>query len=262
MWCAEGLRAVKLTEVQQLRFTNPVIESEFRRALEVLALIHDSAEEGGVASTSRARASGKVQVGYVIEAPIWKTELPARARREQGEAVPAGVGDGREPDRRGLGRRADGADQRPADQLQDGPVQPAVRRRPTVEPELFASLRPADLRGGVRQATQRRRRRTSTTPEELASRRPRSATDAEAGGRARAGGAGVAGGAAERRCRREGGRRTDDARSAARASDGRAHARPRAAARTRPSGSAPARVGNAATAASWATSSSTPSTTR
>src|SRR5438128_10346442 len=27
MWCAEGLRAVKLSEVQQLRFSNPVIEA-------------------------------------------------------------------------------------------------------------------------------------------------------------------------------------------------------------------------------------------
>src|SRR6185503_10852494 len=42
MWCAEGLRAVKLSDVQQLRFSNPVIESEFRRALDVLALTHDS----------------------------------------------------------------------------------------------------------------------------------------------------------------------------------------------------------------------------
>src|SRR5213076_2867955 len=42
MWCAEGLRAVKLSEVQQLRFANPVIETEFRRALDTLALTHDS----------------------------------------------------------------------------------------------------------------------------------------------------------------------------------------------------------------------------
>src|SRR5215510_4557223 len=34
LWCAEGVRAVKLSEVQRLRFANPVIENEFRRALE------------------------------------------------------------------------------------------------------------------------------------------------------------------------------------------------------------------------------------
>src|SRR5262245_46370672 len=37
MWCTEGVRAVKLGEVQRLRFANPVIENEVRRALETLA---------------------------------------------------------------------------------------------------------------------------------------------------------------------------------------------------------------------------------
>ena len=59
MWCAEGLRAVKLPDVQQLRFANPVIESEFRRALDVLALSPRQPEEGGAVCTSRATASGR-----------------------------------------------------------------------------------------------------------------------------------------------------------------------------------------------------------
>src|SRR5947207_4813067 len=42
LWCAEGLRSVRLSDVQQLRFSNPVIEAEFRRALEVVSLSHDS----------------------------------------------------------------------------------------------------------------------------------------------------------------------------------------------------------------------------
>src|SRR4051812_36276950 len=37
MWCAEGMRGVRMTDIQSLRFGNPVIESEFRRALETLA---------------------------------------------------------------------------------------------------------------------------------------------------------------------------------------------------------------------------------
>ena len=59
LWCAEGVRAVKLGEVQRLRFPNPVIENEFRRALETLALSHDSAEEGGEPALRRARASAR-----------------------------------------------------------------------------------------------------------------------------------------------------------------------------------------------------------
>ena len=120
MWCAEGLRSVKLSDVQQLRFSNPVIESEFRRALDVLALSHDS-QKKAVSLHFAGDGKRKVQVGYVIEAPIWKTSLSPGARRE-GEAVSAGLGDGREPDRRGLGRREDGADLGPADLVQDGPL--------------------------------------------------------------------------------------------------------------------------------------------
>src|SRR5262249_51690666 len=37
LWCAEGVRAVKLTDIQRLRFLNSQIESEFRRALDTLA---------------------------------------------------------------------------------------------------------------------------------------------------------------------------------------------------------------------------------
>src|SRR5262245_52083057 len=69
MWCAEGMRSVKLTDVQSLRFSNPVIESEFRRALEVLALSHDS-QKKSVSLHFSGEGKRKVQVGYVIEAPI------------------------------------------------------------------------------------------------------------------------------------------------------------------------------------------------
>jgi hypothetical protein len=72
MWCSEGLRSVKLPEIQQLKFANPVIESEFRRALDVLALGHDS-QKKAVSLHFAGEGKRKVQVGYVIEAPIWKT---------------------------------------------------------------------------------------------------------------------------------------------------------------------------------------------
>ena len=126
MWCAEGLRSVKLPDVQQLKFANPVIESEFRRALDVLSLSPRLPEEvGEPALRGRWQAQGAGRLcdrGADLE-----DELSARAWRE-GEAVSAGLGDGREPDRRGLGRREDGADLGPADLLQDGPVQPALRQ--------------------------------------------------------------------------------------------------------------------------------------
>src|SRR5262249_55473946 len=42
LWCAEGVRSIKLNDVQRLRFLNPTTENEFRRALDILALSHDA----------------------------------------------------------------------------------------------------------------------------------------------------------------------------------------------------------------------------
>src|SRR5262249_24695195 len=42
LWCAEGVRSVKLADVQRLRFLNPVLDSEVKKALETLALSHDT----------------------------------------------------------------------------------------------------------------------------------------------------------------------------------------------------------------------------
>jgi hypothetical protein len=38
LWCADGVRGLKMSEIQRVRFLNPVMESEFRKALETLAL--------------------------------------------------------------------------------------------------------------------------------------------------------------------------------------------------------------------------------
>ena len=135
LWCAEGVRAVKLTEVQRLRFANPVMENEVRRALETLALSHDS-QKKAVSLHFAGEGKRKVEVGYVVENPIWKTSYRLVLGKDEAEAVPAGVGGGREPDGRGLARGHDGARQRAADLVQDGPVQPPVRR-------------PADRRAGI-----------------------------------------------------------------------------------------------------------------
>src|SRR5258708_34859306 len=72
LWCAEGLRSVKIADVQRLRFLNPVMESELRRALETLALSHD-AQKKAVSLSFKGEGERKVRVGYVVEAPVWKT---------------------------------------------------------------------------------------------------------------------------------------------------------------------------------------------
>ena len=148
MWCAEGLRSVKLSEVQQLRFSNPVIESEFRRALEVLALNHDSAKKA-VSLHFAGDGKRKVQVGYVVEAPIWKTSyrlvLDAENKGKpylQGWAI---VENPTDEDWSNVKMAL--VSGRPISFKMDL-YNPLFVTRPTVEPELFASLRPPTYDGG------------------------------------------------------------------------------------------------------------------
>jgi hypothetical protein len=72
LWCADGLRSVKLADVQRVRFLNPALESEYRRALDTLALSHDS-QKKAVSLSFTGQGRRKVRVGYVVESPIWKT---------------------------------------------------------------------------------------------------------------------------------------------------------------------------------------------
>ena len=147
LWCAEGVRAVKLSEVQRLRFTNPVIENEVRRALETLALSHDS-QKKAVSLHFAGEGKRKVEVGYVIENPIWKTSYRLVLAKEgnskpylQGWAVVENPTD--EDWRQVTMALVSG---RPISFKMDL-YNPLYVERPTVEPELFASLRPPTYSG-------------------------------------------------------------------------------------------------------------------
>src|SRR5262249_58845536 len=72
LWCSDGLRSLKLSDVQRVRFLNPVLEGEFKKALEALAQSHD-AQKKAVSVRFVGEGKRRVKVGYVIENPIWKT---------------------------------------------------------------------------------------------------------------------------------------------------------------------------------------------
>jgi hypothetical protein len=153
LWCADGVRAVKMSEVQRIRFTNPVLESEFRKALETLALSHDTQKK---AVSIRCAGEGKrrVRVGYVVENPIWKTSYrlvlgakddKARKPYLQGWAVVENPSD---EDWRDV--RMALVSGRPIS-FQMDLYQPLYVPRPTVVPELFASLRPPTYSGPMKE---------------------------------------------------------------------------------------------------------------
>jgi hypothetical protein len=70
--CADGMRSVKLADVQRVRFLNPSLDSEIKQALEVLARGHDT-QKKTVTLGFTGEGKRRVRVGYVIENPIWKT---------------------------------------------------------------------------------------------------------------------------------------------------------------------------------------------
>ncbi len=138
--------AVKMSDVQRVRFLNPVMDSEVKKALETLALSHDTQKKAVSLSFSRRRqASGQGRLRR--REPDLEDELSAGAEPE-GQAVPAGLGGRREHAGRGLEQRPHGPgfSGRPIS-FQMDLYQPLFVTRPVVEPELFASLRPPTYRG-------------------------------------------------------------------------------------------------------------------
>ncbi len=149
LWCAEGVRSIKLNDIARLRFSNPVIENEIRRALETLALSHDS-QKKAVSLNFSGEGKRKVRVSYVIENPIWKTSYRLVLSQEgkpylQGWAVVENATD-EDWNEVGMGLISG----RPISFKMDL-YNPLYVQRPMVEPELFASLRPPTYAGGFNQ---------------------------------------------------------------------------------------------------------------
>jgi hypothetical protein len=88
LWCADGMRAIKLSELQRIRFLNPSIDSEFKKALETLASSHDT-QKKAVSIQCVGEGARRVKVGYVVENPIWKTSYRlVLDKAGEGEAKP------------------------------------------------------------------------------------------------------------------------------------------------------------------------------
>ena len=133
LWCAEGMRSVKLSEVQRIRFLNPVMDSEVKKALEMLALSHDT-QKKAVSLIFTGEGKREVRVGYVVENPIWKTSYRlVLSSKKDGKPILQGWAVVENPSEEDWKDVAHGAGERPADLLPDGPlpaaVRPATRRR-------------------------------------------------------------------------------------------------------------------------------------
>jgi len=147
LWCADGLHSVKMSEIQRLRFLNPIMDSEFRKALETLAQSHDT-QKKAVSIHFAGAGKRKVRVGYVIENPIWKTSYRLVLDKKekpylQGWAI---VENPTDEDWKDVSMAL--VSGRPIS-FQMDLYTPLYVPRPTVEPELFASLRPPAYSGDM-----------------------------------------------------------------------------------------------------------------
>ena len=144
---ADGLRSIRLADVQRLRFVNPLMEKELGNALEVLAKSHDT-QKKAVSLSFTGQGKRQVRVGYVVENPIWKTSYRLVLDKKekpflQGWAIVENPSD---EDWRDV--RMALVSGRPIS-FQMDLYQPLYVPRPVVEPELFASLRPPTYTGAM-----------------------------------------------------------------------------------------------------------------
>ena len=180
-----GIRSVQLDDVRNLKIEDPQLREELARALQALSQARDQ-DKKPVTINFRGEGDRRVRLGYVVEAPVWKTsyrlilsDAPDGADaqgKQPGRAAPTG------PARPGsVPRNNDGAEKsplpgdgklqgwaiienqtdsdwnsvqlslvsgRPISFIQDL-YQPLYIPRPVVKPELYASLRPQTYDEGM-----------------------------------------------------------------------------------------------------------------
>lgn len=137
----DGLRRLPLQRIQRLRFLDPVLEEEFRRALTVLAAGHNG-QRRTVTLQLRGEKKRPVKIGYVAEAPIWKPSYRLTLDPRPGKSLLQGwvvVQNSTEEDWKDV--KLTLVSGRPISFSMDL-AQPLFVPRPTLEPQVYASLRP------------------------------------------------------------------------------------------------------------------------
>ncbi len=136
----EGLRSINLETVGRIKLLNPKLDGELRQALTILAMGH-AVDKKTVSLNFLGDGKRQVRVGYIQEAPIWKTSYRLVLKDDakpflQGWAI---VENTTEEDWKEV--RLTLVSGRPISFIMDL-YRPLYLDRPVVVPELFASLRP------------------------------------------------------------------------------------------------------------------------
>ena len=96
LWCADGMRSVKLADVQRVRFLNPIMDNEVQEGAGDADAVARHAEEGGQPELRRRGQAQRPRRLRHRESDL-EDELSPRSRQgEGGQAVLARLGRGRE----------------------------------------------------------------------------------------------------------------------------------------------------------------------
>jgi hypothetical protein len=142
------LRAVELPSISNLTLDDPQLQEELTRALGALVQARDQ-DKKPVTINFTGAGERHVRIGYVVETPVWKTSYrlllddKARFGKLQAWAI---VENQTESDWNGISLAL--VSGRPISFMMDL-YQPLYSSRPTVVPELYASLRPQVYAGGI-----------------------------------------------------------------------------------------------------------------
>lgn len=145
-----AVRSVRLPDVESLTLADPVLQDELEKALAALAQARNQ-ERKTVRVPFLGTGTRQVRLGYVVEAPVWKTSyrliLPAPGKDKgllQGWAI---VENQTETDWEGVALTL--VSGRPISFIQDL-YQPLYLPRPVVQPEVYGGLRPQTYEQGAR----------------------------------------------------------------------------------------------------------------
>jgi hypothetical protein len=142
------IRAIDLSSISNLSLNDPPLQEELSRALGALAQTRDQ-DRKPVTIDFTGSGVRRVRIGYVVETPVWKTSYrlvlndTTRVARLQGWAI---VENQTESDWNDVSLSL--VSGRPISFMMDL-YRPLYATRPTVTPELFASLRPQLYGAGI-----------------------------------------------------------------------------------------------------------------
>lgn len=134
------LRSVDLQDIRGLTLDDPTLQSELTKALAAVAAARDQ-DKRPVTVHFQGAGTREVRIGYVVETPIWKASYrlmlgPKDAAQLQGWAIVEN-----QTDNDWNGVQLNLVSGRPISFVEDL-YQPLYLQRPTLVPELYASLRP------------------------------------------------------------------------------------------------------------------------